>query len=78
MVLHDVTLIASIPLPLCGTAAAGKLFVPFLHYDLQEQFYSKTPFTDPDGVLGLSSKQVLVHSPPIAVHRCPLLHDSAT
>ncbi|KNC46780.1 Capn7 protein [Thecamonas trahens ATCC 50062] len=38
----------------------GRLFVPFLDYDLDDAFSFAQPFTDPDGLLTLSSKQQAV------------------
>ncbi|PAV79517.1 hypothetical protein WR25_08319 [Diploscapter pachys] len=35
----------------------GKLYVPFLSYDLQEKFHLTLPFTDKEGKIALSEKQ---------------------
>jgi hypothetical protein len=36
------------------------VLVPFVSWDFSEQFSLPKPFVDPDGLLGLSEKQVLV------------------
>lgn len=35
----------------------GKVLLPFAAWDLDERYSFPTPYTDPDGKLGLSAKQ---------------------
>ena len=69
------------PPPLARLVSLGcraRLYVPWMDYDLSEQFHFPTPFVDPDGDLRLSTKQAracirvyaCVHACMFAEHKC--------